>query len=200
MTSQLLFGFVFISVLLAALPSRAALVGYWNFNETSGTVAHNQVAGGPDGTLLGGASFAPAGGILTGKHPGDVNYALKLDHATNDLVDLGDNYRFASGPFTIVCWVKLAAGDTTPMYPIAKYTSGTSAGYFIESGASQVDIVALNRAWRSLLNRASLAFKHSPRQMMPVGTCSWGSMTQSSRKFVSKLTPPTGRACLVCRQ
>jgi hypothetical protein len=119
---------VCLLLLASAATVRASLVGYWKFEEGAGTVVHNQVAGGPDGTLLGGASFVPTGvGI-------NSNYSLRLDHATNDLVSFGDNYSFPTGPFSVVVWVKLNAGDTAPMYPIAKYVSGTSSGYFIGIG------------------------------------------------------------------
>jgi hypothetical protein len=111
-----------------AMSTRAALVGYWKFEEGTGTVARNQVAGGPDGALLGGATFVPTGlGI-------NSDYSLRLDHATNDLVSFGENYSFPTGPFSVIVWVKLTPGDTTPMYPIAKYVSGTASGYFLALG------------------------------------------------------------------
>ena len=106
----------------------AGLVGYWNFNESSGTIAHNSVAGGPDGILSGGATFVPAGGGMYGGN------AIRLDHGTNGMVNFGDNYNFATGSFSVVVWVKLTGGDATPMVPISRHETGTANGYLVGIG------------------------------------------------------------------
>ncbi len=111
-----------ISVFAISMRASAALVGYWNFNEAGGSTAQNKVAGGPDGTLLGSAAFVP-GGILGG--------AIQLNNATNDLVSFGNNYGFTSGSFSVVVWIKLNAGDTSGIAPIAKHIATVGAGYFL---------------------------------------------------------------------
>ena len=71
------------------------LVGYWAFNETSGSAAVDSSTNGNDGSLKGNASFAP----------GIVGNAVSLD-GTNSWVDIPD--QSLAGDFTIAAWVKLS--------------------------------------------------------------------------------------------
>jgi hypothetical protein len=102
---------------------RAALLGYWNFDEASGNVAHNSIAGGVDGTLMGGASFVATGGARFG--------AIRFDQATNDHVSFGNNFSFPTGSFSVVAWVKIVPGDVRGMFPLAKYSGGSANGYYL---------------------------------------------------------------------
>ena len=70
------------------------LVGYWAFNETSGTTAVDSSTNGNDGSLQGNASFAP----------GIVGNALNLD-GTNSWLDIPD--QSLAGDFTIAAWINL---------------------------------------------------------------------------------------------
>jgi len=67
-------------------------VAYYNFDEASGTIAHDSV-GSINGTLMGGATFDPGAGINGG--------AVSLNTATNAYVDMGNNFAFTSGSFSI---------------------------------------------------------------------------------------------------
>lgn len=102
------------------LPSQAALIAYYTFDEASGAVAHDSV-GSIDGILSGSAAFAPGAGILGG--------AISLNILTHDLVDMGNNFGMTGGSFSIQAWVKLAPGDTTAYIPVSKHYSTVLAGY-----------------------------------------------------------------------
>ena len=115
----------FCSVALWATPVAAAfpnLIAYYAFDETSGTTAHDAI-GSVDGTLQGGAMFAPGAGIRGG--------AIMLNQATGDLVNMGDHFGFTSGSFSIETWVRLNPGDTNSSVPVGKHFSRIIAGYFL---------------------------------------------------------------------
>jgi hypothetical protein len=100
----------------------ADVIAQWHFDETGGGTAFDSV-GSVNGTLAGDAAFA-AGGIS--------GNAVSMTRAGGGLVNMGDNFGFTSGDFSIVSWVKLAAGDTTTDYFIAgKHRSTQVAGYFL---------------------------------------------------------------------
>jgi hypothetical protein len=127
-----------------ALPANAALVGQWNFTETSGTVAHDSSGSGIDGTLAGGATFDPHAGPGGG---GAVELTPGPDYATSlgPLIDMGDNYNFSGlATFSTQVWVKLTPGDTHAMFAVSRESSGIVEGYFtglnnIGPGASYTD-------------------------------------------------------------
>ena len=72
----------------------SSLIGYWSFDETSGSTASDGSGNGNDGTLLGNATFA------TGK----LGNAVNLD-GTNSGVDIPD--LTFPGDFTVAAWVYL---------------------------------------------------------------------------------------------
>lgn len=103
---------------------RASLIGFWKFNESSGSIAHDSV-GSINGTLMGNASFAPGSG------PGGGG-AIRLNIATDDYVNMGYNFGFVSGgSFSLQAWIKTNPGDTTGMVAVAKHHSGNVSGYFL---------------------------------------------------------------------
>ena len=102
--------------------AQASLIAHYAFDETNGTIAHD-TSGLIDGTLQGGATFAPGAGINGG--------AIMLNRTTGDLVNMGDNFGFTSGDFSAEVWVKLNAGDTVGSVPIGRHYSGIAAGYFV---------------------------------------------------------------------
>ena len=74
------------------------LVGYWQFDEDSGTVAADSSGTGNDGTLM---SMDPA----TDWVPGNIAGALDFD-GSNDYVQIPDNANLSIGDeFTIAAWV-----------------------------------------------------------------------------------------------
>ncbi len=101
-----------------ATMTNAALIAHWGFDETDGTTAFDSV-GGVNGTLFGGATFIPTGGVAGG--------AIQF---TNGYVDMGNN--FASIPtFSVQVWIKTDPGDTSPMTPVAKHKAGITEGYYL---------------------------------------------------------------------
>ena len=93
--------------LLLAAPAIAGAdgkgpVGWWKFDETSGTVAADSSGSGLNGTLL------PAGGGPTWV-AGKLGGALKFNGST-DSVDLGNQATFnPSGSFTVTLWANIGA-------------------------------------------------------------------------------------------
>jgi len=113
---------VLLSVLLLSMtaPARADLVGYWKFDESSGTNAHAS-AGSANGILHGSARFVPGG--ISGN-------ALYVDATTNGYVDCGDNFLF-SGSFSVQVWVKTSPGESSQMLPVSRHSEGFLNGYFL---------------------------------------------------------------------
>jgi parallel beta-helix repeat protein len=111
--------FVVPSVSLADL--NRGLVAYWNFDEGSGTVLHDQ-AGSNDGTING-ATWKPTGGISGG--------ALSFD-GDNDYVQFTNPVR-NTPPYTVAIWVK-TAGLNAIRYAISNggQTDNSYGFYFDE--------------------------------------------------------------------
>lgn len=100
--------------------AEASLIAHYAFDETSGTVAHDSI-GSMNGALQGGAKFV-MGGI-------NGSGAISLDRATGDLVNMGDNFGFAS--FSIQSWVKLDENYGTVSVPFGKHIAGAGIGYYL---------------------------------------------------------------------
>ncbi len=98
----------------------AALIAHWGFDETGGTTAFDSV-GGVNGTLVGGVAFIPNIGISGG--------AIQI---TDGYVTMGNNLASTSA-FSVQAWVKIAAGDTSPMTPVAKHWAGIGQGYYLSA-------------------------------------------------------------------
>jgi hypothetical protein len=92
-------GSVTVTVQNAVLTFRNGLIGYWSFNETSGTTANDASATGNNGTLLGDATWAP----------GHIRGALSLD-GQNGYVQVPStpNLEQISSAITICAWVKFS--------------------------------------------------------------------------------------------
>ncbi|HYC56545.1 MAG TPA: LamG-like jellyroll fold domain-containing protein [Candidatus Binatia bacterium] len=121
MLQQVLAAITLVAVLIQANSASAAFIARWSFDEESGTVADNS-AGSFDGTLQGGAAFAPGQGIAGG--------AVSLDAATNGLVNMGDHYGFSGfDAFSMQAWVKntMTAGSLV----ISRHVAGIMKGYFV---------------------------------------------------------------------
>ncbi|MHC4532612.1 MAG: LamG domain-containing protein, partial [Planctomycetota bacterium] len=74
------------------------LIGYWKFDETSGTTAQDATGNGNDGTLNGDPQWVA--GMLGG--------ALEFD-GDGDYVDVGDDPIFQiTGQITVACWIKVS--------------------------------------------------------------------------------------------
>lgn len=124
-------------VLAVVLPANAGLVGWWKFDEASGTNAADSASAPANGTLTGGASFQPAAGQFGG--------AVLLD-GTTGFVTMGDASKLefpAAQSFSFSCWYKPQGDEATLEFQtnnglISKgYHSGTGtpaydvAGYYL---------------------------------------------------------------------
>ncbi|MHC4120526.1 MAG: LamG-like jellyroll fold domain-containing protein [Planctomycetota bacterium] len=92
MCKKLIFLISFIFVLTTA--AQADLVGWWRFDETSGTIAHDGSGNGYDGTLVGGPTWTA----------GRIGGALDFD-GSDDLVELGAIDVQGQG-ITLAGWIK----------------------------------------------------------------------------------------------
>ena len=101
--------------------SSGGLVGYWSFDEGSGSIAHDDSGSGFNGAILG-ASWT------TGVSGG----ALHFD-GVNDCVDLPDN-NFKFQTFSISCW---ASCDSFGYYPpiFSVHNQALYGGWTIQGGA-----------------------------------------------------------------
>ena len=94
--------------------AQGSLIAEYSFDETSGTIAHDSI-GSVNGSLQGGATFAPGAGV-------NGSGAINLNRATGGLVNMGDHFGFVGGSFSAEVWVKLNPGDTDASLPIGKHT------------------------------------------------------------------------------
>jgi len=88
----------FVVGTLWTVAAQGATLDYWSFNETSGTIAHDSGTAGLDGTLQGGATFAP----------GIAGNGVQLD-GTNGYVNMstsGLSQVGSLGQGTISTWFK----------------------------------------------------------------------------------------------
>ncbi|MBN8519460.1 MAG: LamG domain-containing protein [Candidatus Accumulibacter sp.] len=114
------------------------MIAEYSFDETSGTIAHDSI-GSVNGSLQGGATFAPGAGV-------NGSGAINLNRATGGLVNMGDHFGFTSGSFSAEVWVKLNPGDTDGSFPIGKHYSGVVAGYFLAINDAGDGCSAIGRA------------------------------------------------------
>jgi hypothetical protein len=81
----------------------AGLVGYWSFDEGSGTIAHDTSGFGNDGTIVG-ASWVP-GKIGTGLEIKNTNYVGSIPSSYDDSITTA---------FTVAAWVKWYGPSSYP--------------------------------------------------------------------------------------
>jgi hypothetical protein len=115
--------FALFSFLICFGKAQAGVVAEYRFDETGGTVAHASV-GSVNGNLGGSASFV-GGGVRGG--------ALSLNKATNDYVEMGDNFYFASS-FSVEAWVRMPAGTADLGAAVSKHHATQVSGYFLAIG------------------------------------------------------------------
>ena len=120
--SALAFGALLLGA--SSWPAHAALVGFWGFDESTGTVAHDSSGSGNDALLMNGATFCTTCGITGG--------ALDLTHG--GFAEVGTAYNYSGyTPFSIQAWVRFAnPGDPTYSFAVARHHSTEVAGYTIE--------------------------------------------------------------------
>jgi len=130
------------------LPSDEHLVGYWAFDDGSGTVAVDGSGNGLNGTLVGTPAWV-AGVVGTG---------LDFD-GTNDYVTISHDaaFNFPNDEFTISVWINKAWVDTNNH--IVSHLDGALDGWYIAvqyHGGADKDYVA----FRTNDNVEILAFEH----------------------------------------
>jgi Concanavalin A-like lectin/glucanases superfamily len=102
------------------IASNAAVIAQYHFDESSGSTTSASI-GSVNGTLsTTGSSFV--GGGISGN-------AISLDRAANGYVNLGNNFGFTSGDFSIVYWLKTTT-TLTDSAAIGKHEAFTVNGYF----------------------------------------------------------------------
>ena len=108
-----------VTLTMVQTTANASLIDKWNFDETGGTTAYNSVAGGLNGTLVGGVAFTSTSGVFD-----------RVIDITTGYVDMGGQIP-ASPTFSVEAWVEIATGDTSGMTPVAQHWSTIPAGYFL---------------------------------------------------------------------
>lgn len=98
----------------------SGLVGHWRLDETSGTTTADSSGNGYDGTLSGGVTYQPTGGISGG--------AAQFD-GVNGRIDLG-NLDVATGDITLTAWIKADTFNTVDPSVIAKADGIAEANYY----------------------------------------------------------------------
>lgn len=114
---------VVLTLAASSIPTHAAIVAHWTFDESSGPTAHDS-AGSFSGNLSpSGAAFVSGG--ISGN-------AISLNRAANGFVTMGNVLGLTSGDFSIVAWVKMNAGDTTSeTVVLGKHAAFTDNGYLV---------------------------------------------------------------------
>jgi len=116
-------------------------LAHWTFDESGGSIAHDN-AGSYDGVLsTNGASFVTNG--IAGN-------ALSITKAGNGFVNMGDVLGLESGDFSVLAWVKMTAGDTQSSAIVSKQRAGYANGYVLAANRSEGPTggyAAANKAW-----------------------------------------------------
>jgi len=121
-------------------PSVNGLVGYWNFNDGSGTTAEDKSGQGNNGTLT---NMDPATDWVDGKVGSG---ALDFD-GSNDYVDAGSSssLRFHTGDFTVTGWIK--SDSLTGTRTLGTTYLDLNTGWFF--GTSNSKLGYYTNAWKS---------------------------------------------------
>src|SRR4051812_25757548 len=110
---------------LVGKATREGLVGYWNFEEGSGTRANNGAGGGSDGTLANGPTWTN----------GKVGKAVSFD-GSDDEVQVGSTFGIGAANLTISNWVYVSSASLSGAF--VKLGNG-STGYGIGVGGTTYD-------------------------------------------------------------
>lgn len=107
-------------------PNNLGLVGYWSFNDATGTIATDFSGYKRDGTL---SSFSNPATATSGWGPGKAGGALRFD-GVDDSVSTAD-IQFPSGNFTVSVWLKSSSPGTIDQAVISKNSGFTNSNYEI---------------------------------------------------------------------
>ena len=126
-----LFTLAYAFALTTPIPATAGLVGWWKFDEASGTAATDSASAPANGTLITGATFQPASGRFGG--------AVYLN-GTSGYVDMGDAAKLefpVAQSYSLSCWYK-PDGDET----VAEFQTNNgliTKGYGLNLGTPAYD-------------------------------------------------------------
>jgi hypothetical protein len=112
-----------IALSAACSAASAGLIARYTFNESSGTTAFD-TAGSVNGALQGTASFVSGG--ISGN-------AVSLSSAGEGVVNMGTNFAFLTGPFTISFWAKTTTTEADSVM-LSKHAAGSQNGYLVPVG------------------------------------------------------------------
>jgi hypothetical protein len=139
-----------LALLLLGTPARllaAGPISHWSFEETEGTTVNDDGPGGHDGTLVGGAAFAPGEGMSGG--------ALRLDSATGSSVTMGNVLgpdEYPSGQFSISVWVRLTLPSPNEQWIVSKHSPGWLNGFALAVGSNGGTGGTAHHAWLYVSN------------------------------------------------
>ncbi|MGB5019049.1 MAG: LamG domain-containing protein, partial [Candidatus Moraniibacteriota bacterium] len=118
------------------------LVGYWSFNEGTGTLAGDASVNKNTGTLTNGPTWVS----------GKLGQAVSLD-GVNDYIDMGNSSALKpSFPFSVSTWAMIPSGGSAVMITTADTVSpvGEYSGYSVAIATNQiVAMVGNNAGWCS---------------------------------------------------
>ena len=108
---------------IAILYTNINLVGYYNFNEGSGTTAIDDSGNGNNGTING-ATYSSATPFTTGD-------SLSFNQASSNYVNLGSNSSIeVTGAITLSAWVYITSSGTSGVYPcVISNLTGSNTGF-----------------------------------------------------------------------
>ncbi|MBP7050270.1 MAG: discoidin domain-containing protein [Phycisphaerae bacterium] len=173
------------------------LIGWWRFDEGTGTTAADSGVNGLDGALVNGPVWR-ADGLRNG--------CLFFD-GYDDYVQVAQDVRLnpGTGSFTVVLWANVDAtagtrGDANWDLAVAKRDSG-SAGYYV--GADRNQGASTETGWRFMLGNTAAARTDTPYVPAPLGEWVFVAAVLDRAQNVQKIsvdggltwatqTPPTG--------
>ncbi|WP_164821530.1 LamG domain-containing protein [Paenibacillus koleovorans] len=138
------------SELLQLYRNEGGVVGEWNLNETSGTVAADKAVAGNNGALIGGPSWTA----------GKSGNAIQLD-GVNNYVTIADQAALdGMAALTISAWVHLSQMPVTGKYfvPVGKDSAGSSESYRLAispGGSASLAVKTANNGWYTAGTTAS---------------------------------------------
>ncbi len=127
---------------LSPIYNNTGLVGYWPFDEGSGTTAYDKSGNGNNGTWSGATPYYTSGKI--GSYAGNFN-------GTNDYVYVGTSnlYNF-SNAFTLVAWVKTGCSGCGHQIITRRDGSTSFAHYQLQLLSGTINFGWYNGSWTSV--------------------------------------------------
>lgn len=113
----------------------SGLVGWWKFDEGSGTMAGDSSGSGNSGTLSSGV-------VWTTGVTGSTNTAVGMSNTSSTFVSVPDSASLQSNTVTVSAWVKLVAGQNTMI--VAKNHNGPVFAYYLRDQDGYIDFGSSN--------------------------------------------------------